>query len=259
MLADVDPTNAIAEKDESDNNYPVSGTPQPESMRTVPALGVTFVPVKQQTSGLTGDVSVANKATFLTLPRRMFPISTANDEVHDVYTTNTAAPLLPDDANGAWLTVLGEIELLRLTEGTTRNYYGVVQIDYANGQAGLGYPDRPTAMGYDRANDRSRVMAHEMGHNFGRRHSPCGPASGVDPDPNYPYAGGLTGAYGYDLQADVIKSPLLADIMGYCANPWISDYTYEGILAFRTAGQATIAAAAAAAAAALPARVGPDR
>jgi hypothetical protein len=249
LLADVDPTNAIAEQNEADNNYPVSGTPQPESMRTVPALGVTFVPVKQQTSGLTGDVSVANKATFLTLPRRMFPISTANDEVHDVYTTNTAAPLLPDDANGAWITVLGEIELLRVTEGTTRNYYGVVQIDYANGAAGLGYTDRPTAMGYDRANDRSRVMAHEMGHNFGRLHSPCGTASGVDPnfDPNYPYPGGLTGAYGYDLQADVIKSPLLPDIMGYCANPWISDYTYEGMLAFRTAGQAAIAAAATAA------------
>ena len=103
VLADVDPTNAIAEKNESDNNYPVSGTAQTESMRNVPALGVTFVPVKQQTSGLTGDVSVANKATFLTLPRRMFPISTANDEVHDVYTTNTPAPLLPDDANGAWI------------------------------------------------------------------------------------------------------------------------------------------------------------
>jgi hypothetical protein len=245
VLADVDPANAIAEKDESDNNYPVSGTAQPESMRSVPALGVTFVPVKQQASGLTGDVSVANKATFLTLPRRMFPISTANDEVHDVYTTNTPAPLLPDDANGAWITVLGEIELLRVTEGTARNYYGVVQIDYANGTAGLGYTDRPTAMGYDRANDRSRVMAHEMGHNFGRLHSPCGTALGVDF--NYPYAGGLTGAYGYDLQADVIKSPFLADIMGYCANPWISDYTYEGMLAFRTAGQGAIAAAAAAA------------
>jgi hypothetical protein len=130
-----------------------------------------------------------------------------------------------------------------VAEGTTRNYYGVVQIDYANGMAGLGYVGRPTAMGYDRADDRSRVMAHEMGHNFGRLHSPCGTVSGLDPD--YPYSGGLTGAYGFDLQATVLKSPLLADIMGYCGNPWISDYTYEGMLAFRTAGQSAIAAAAA--------------
>ena len=147
VLADVDPANAIAEKDESDNNYPVSGTAQAESMRNVPALGVTFVPVKQQTSGLTGDVSVANKATYLTLPRRMFPISTANDQVHEVYSTTTADPLVADDANGAWVRVLAEIDALRVVEGTGRNYYGVVQVDYANGLAGLGYVGLPTRWG----------------------------------------------------------------------------------------------------------------
>jgi hypothetical protein len=241
-LADVDPTNVIAEKDESDNNYPVSGTAQPENMRNVPALGVTFVPVKQQTSGLTGDVSAANQVTYPTLPQRMLPISTANGEVHEVYSPTTADPLLPDDANGAWLRVLAELDALRVAEGTGRNYYGVVQVDYANGLAGLGYVGRPTAMGYDRADDRSRVMAHEIGHNFGRQHSPCGTTSGLDPD--YPYSGGLTGAFGFDLQTDVLKSPFLADIMGYCGNTWISDYTYEGMLAFRSADQDAIAAAA---------------
>ena len=81
----------------------------------------------------------------------------------------------------------------------------------------------------------------------------------IDLDANYPYPGGLTGAYGYDLQADVIKSPLLADIMGYCANPWISDYTYEGMLAFRTADQSRDRRGRRGDAAALPARVGTDR
>ncbi len=245
VLAEVDPANAIAEKNESDNSYPVSGTAEPENMVSVPTLGVRLVPVKQQTSGLTGDVSDANRATYLALPRRMLPISTADGDVHQVYTTTTSDPLLPDDANGAWGEILGEIDALRVAEGTTRNYYGVVQLDYASGNAGIGFVGLPTAMGYDRVDDRSRVMAHELGHNFGRLHSPCGPASGVDP--NYPYFGGLTGAYGFDLQANVLKSPLLADIMGYCGNPWISDYTYAGMLAFRTAGQAGIAAAARAA------------
>ena len=104
-----------------------------------------------------------------------------------------------------------------------------MQLDYASGIAGLGYigqPDR--AWGTTVDFDRARVMAHELGHNFDRLHTPCGRPAGVDP--NYPYAGGLTGVYGYDLQDDVIKSPLLPDIMGYCANPWISDYTYDGVL-----------------------------
>jgi hypothetical protein len=241
VLADVDPTNAIAEKNESDNSYPVSGTAESETMRNVPGLGVTLVPVKQQTSGLTGDVTAANRVTYLSFPRRMLPVSTVDDDVHEVYTTTTPDPLQPGDANGAWLTILAEVDALRVAEGTTRNYYGVVQLDYTSGIAGLGYIGRPTAMGYDRVDDRSRVMAHETGHNFGRLHSPCGTTSGLDPD--YPYSGGLTGAYGFDLQANVLKSPLLADIMGYCANPWIGDYTYEGMLAFRTAAQATIAAA----------------
>jgi hypothetical protein len=234
VLADVDPANAIAEKNEADNSYPVSGTAQSESIRSVPPLGVRFVPVKQQANGLTGDVSAANKANFLDLAQRMLPISTADGDLHEVYTTTTG-PLQPTDGNGAWLTILGEIDALRLAEGTTRNYYGVVRLDYASGIAGLGFVGLPTAMGYDRADDRSRVMAHETGHNFGRFHSPCGQPGGVDP--NYPYTGGLTGAYGYDVQNDVLKSPFLTDIMGYCGNPWISDYTYAGMLAFRAAGQ----------------------
>jgi hypothetical protein len=119
-----------------------------------------------------------------------------------------------------------------------------VKLGYVSGVAGLGYLGQPTAIGYDVEGDRSRVMAHEIGHNFDRLHSPCGQPSGVDP--GYPYAGGLTGGYGYDLQDDVLKSPFLADIMGYCANPWISDYTYDGVVAFRTAQAAQAGRASAA-------------
>jgi hypothetical protein len=240
VLAEVDPANAIAETNETDNNYPASGTAESETMRSIPELGVTFVPVRQPESGLTGDVSAANKSRFLDLPRRMLPISTARDTVHEVYTTS-AGPLLADDANGAWVTTLSELNALRVAEGTARNYYGVVRVDYPSGIAGIGYIGLPTAMGYDLPGDRSRVMAHELGHNFGRQHSPCGIPSGADP--NYPDPNGFTGAYGYDLQDDVLKSPFLPDIMGYCGAPWISPYTYQGVMAFRSQGQASFLAA----------------
>ena len=129
---------------------------------------------------------------------------------------------------------MGEIDALRVAEGTSRHYYGVVHLDYSAGIAGVGYIGLPTAIGYDRVDDRSRVTAHEMGHNFGRQHSPCGGPAGIDP--NYPEADGRTGAYGYDLQDNLLKFPFQPDIMGYCGSPWISPYTYDGVLAFRTAG-----------------------
>jgi hypothetical protein len=232
MLADVDPGNTIAEADESDNVFPASGVPQPFEVQNLPALSVRFVPVRQEANGLQGDVSSANKSRFLEMIRRMYPVAAADGDVHAVYTTTTTEPLQSGDANHAWGTVLGEIEALRITEGSDRNYYGVVRVDYSSGLAGLGYVGLPSAIGYDNEPDRSRVMAHELGHNWGRLHTPCGNPGGIDPD--YPYPAGNIGVFGIEMQHEVLESPDTPDIMGYCANPWVSDYTYRAVLAFRS-------------------------
>jgi hypothetical protein len=207
-------------------------------------LGVRLVPVRQRASGLQGDVTTANRSQYLDLTRRIHPISGTDGDVHAVYTTDTSEPLQSADGNGAWPTILSEIDALRVAEGTERNYYGVVRLDYASGIAGLGMIGLPTAMGYDDPIDRGRVMAHELGHNWGRYHSPCGFPSGVDPD--YPYPDGSIGVYGIDVLDEVIKPPSLPDIMGYCNNPWASDYTYQAVLAYRAAAQASLVRAASA-------------
>jgi hypothetical protein len=240
VVAEVDPDNAIPEKNEADNNYPASGTPQPQTVRDAPVFGITFVPIMQKANGLAGDVSDANRSTYLELSRRMHPLPGAEGSVHAVYTTTTEDPLEPDDANGAWSTVLSEINALRISEGTDHTYYGVVHIGYASGVAGLGYIGAPAAMGYDRDFDRSRVMAHELGHTWGRLHSPCGNPPGADP--NYPYSGGTIGVYGLDQRNEILKDPSFPDIMGYCGDPWISDYTYRGIVDFRSGARAMAAA-----------------
>lgn len=242
VLADVDPDDLIAETNEADNTFPVSGTPRPQDVRPASILAIRFVPVKQRANGLQGDVSDANRSSFLETVRRMYPLPGADGDTHAVYTTTTDGDLQSDDANGAWLTVLSEVDALRVAEGTARTYYGVVRIGYATGIAGLGFIGGATAIGYDRAPDKTRVVAHELGHTWGRLHSPCG--SPPQADPAYPYAGGVIGVYGVDMQNEVLESPATPDIMGYCSGPWISDYTYRAVMEYRSRSASAAAVSA---------------
>lgn len=244
-LADVDPTGAIAETDESDNAFPTSGGRRAVSVRVMPPLAITLVPVRQSANQLQGDVTPANSDQYLDLTRRVFPLPGYGVEVHPVYTTDTDEPLLPDDANGGWITVLGEIAALRLVEDSERHYYGVVRTGYSSGMVGRGFIGLPVAIGYDEPADRSRITAHELGHTWNRLHAPCG--GPPDADPNYPYPGANIGRFGYDLEAQVLKPRDTPDLMSYCGDPWISDYTYEGVMDFRetesggaTAGRARL-------------------
>jgi hypothetical protein len=72
------------------------------------------------------------------------------------------------------------------------------------------------------------TAAHEVGHEHGRAHAPCGTAQGVDP--TYPHQGGATGAWGYDLIKKQLVAPTDVDFMSYCKPQWISDYTYAALL-----------------------------
>lgn len=87
------------------------------------------------------------------------------------------------------------------------------------------------------------TLAHELGHNFGRRHVDCGGAP--RPDRNYPYDPCQLGPvddeafFGVDLMDPMfprIITPIpgdsiwtLGDLMSYADNRWSSDYTWIGI------------------------------
>jgi hypothetical protein len=230
ILADVDPSNAIAEANEADNSFPASGTPVPLDVRTASTFNVRLVPVLQSANGSVGNVTTANKDQYTAQALKMHPLSSISADVRTTpYTTTTKAAVTADNSNNAWTTILSELNALRVSEGGSLYYYGVVHTTYSSGVAGIGYVGLPTAIGWDNLPSASEVAAHEWGHNWGRQHAPCGGAS--NPDPSWPYAGGFIGVYGYDVGTGQLKSPTIShDLMGYCDNEWISDYTYTAVL-----------------------------
>jgi hypothetical protein len=233
ILADVDPGNSTAEADETDNRFPASGTPLALDVHTTSAFSVRFVPVYQRVNGRQGNVTNANKDAFLTATMKLHPLAAYDADLHAPYPTDAPA-VDADNRNNAWTTILSQLDALRAVEPSSRYYFGVINPSYTSGVAGIGYIGGKTALGWDK-NGADWVAAHEWGHNWGRKHAPCGGPAPNSIDGNYPYSGGAIGVYGLDLATLTLKPPSSADMMGYCNNEWVSDYTYESVLAWREA------------------------
>ena len=240
ILAEVDPGALVVEQDEGDNFYPATAVPLPVAVRTLLPFQIRLVPVLQSVNGLQGDATSGNMESYLTTIKKVLPIGAYDVDVRAAYTTN--APVLQSsNGNGAWGTILSEVLALRnATDASSRYYYGVVKTNYSSGIAGMGYvPSQPTStakasIGWDFSGSRSRILAHELGHNFGRSHAPCGGVGG--PDPSYPHTGGQIGAWGLDPATLAVKPPTtFFDLMGYCPpNEWVSDYTWNAVVNYRS-------------------------
>ena len=146
-----------------------------------------------------------------------------------------------------WDGTLDQIRAKRKTDNPAANiyYYGLLKpVDSFNQfcgngcTTGIGYvadsnaPGYRAAMGVGYADRTSaQTMAHELGHNHGRNHAPCVPSGGSieGVDGSYPFPDGRTGILGYDSRTKVLLSDKGTDLMGYCSNVWLSEYTYGGI------------------------------
>ncbi|MEP7065981.1 MAG: hypothetical protein ABI889_08120 [Gemmatimonadota bacterium] len=230
MLADIDPSHTIPESQRANNSFPVSGNPQSLVVKSLSPLYIRFVPVKQSVNSLTGDVSSSNKDALLAKVLKIHPISSYSADVHATFTTNAVA-LTPNNSNGAWESILSEMQALRVGEGSPRNYFGIVKTSYTGGIAGISYIGGAASLGYD-GSSKVEIISHELGHSWGRLHAPCG-INGTT-DPSFPYASGNIGAYGLDVATATLYPPVTAEVMSYCHPQWISDYTYTGIYNWRS-------------------------
>ena len=242
VVATVDPTNTVAEADETNNQFSTN-----LDVRTLHQWKVTLIPV-HTTDGRTGVVESGSftRNSFVDFAKRLHPVPD-NIDVTVSSTFNSSVPQsgtnpVLDSSGTNWDKVLNEISAKRSADGAAgadRYYFGVVKVSYTSGVAGLGFVGFPAAMGWDYQSSAPGVFAHEEGHNFNRPHSPCGGAG--NPDPNYPYPGGVIGVTGWDVFAssnnfkdpDPNLTPPYTDIMGYCSKQWISDYVYLSELNYR--------------------------
>ena len=147
----------------------------------------------------------------------------------------TARATVASTSNNAF-DLLAQTNAIRVLEGGGGHYMGMMSgsvtaaggVAYLSGRSNFSQP-------------YSGTVAHELGHNMGLRHAPCGGAGG--PDPSFPYPDGTIGAWGYDFRRGHLVPVTRRDHMTYCDPAWTSDYHFTNALSHRLADEGMSAAA----------------
>ena len=193
-------------------------------VRALPPLELTVVPflwaqapdssILDAARGMAAD---PEGHALLAEVRALLPVGALDVTAHE--------PVLSSSNDARRL--MEETEAIRALEGGGGHYLGTMAgpvvgpsgTAFLPGQSGFSIP-------------RSGTIAHELGHNLGLRHAPCGGAG--DPDPSFPHPDGSAGAWGYDFARGELVDPTIPDLMSYCGPPdGISDYHFANALRYR--------------------------
>lgn len=231
---------AVPDADTGGARLPTDGRLEVRA-ETVGTFNVVLVPIQYAFDGSNRlpDLSEAQLDRYRERIMAMYPVPEVNLSVRDAVTWER-----PISAFGeGWSDLLQGVLGLRARDDPDDNtfYYGIFRPEESMREfcrrgcvAGLGplaQPDEELfrgAIGLGFAGEGSAdTAAHELGHANGRRHAPC---QVRDPDPEYPYARGGIGTWGYDILSGGFKDPSrYSDVMGYCDPSWISDYNYTAL------------------------------
>ncbi len=199
-------------------------------VRALPVFDLTVIPLQSATRPDPAIVAtVAAMAAdpegheLLGVMHKLLPVGGLKVVAHE--------PVLVEFTPGTYNTAewLSIAKAIRVMEGGTGHYMTL----FARPGARVG---RGTIGGRtSTSSTNSETIAHELGHNMGLTHAPCGFPAGVDAA--YPYRDGMIGAWGYDFSSARLIGPMNVDIMTYCNPAWISDYHFEKALLFRLADE----------------------
>ena len=233
MVVEIDPEGRLDPALGVTGRIPESGRAA-VSVEPVPTLDLTFIPFIWSANP---DSSVVELATAMAADpqghemlfqvRTLLPVADLEVTAHEpvVSSSNNAGDLI------------AETRMIRVSEGGTGHYAGLM----AEMTGALGAAGTPGWASVSIPTDW--IIAHELGHNMSLDHAPCNTNSALDPQ--FPHAGGKTGAWGYDFRVGGrLVSPDSPDLMGYCAqNQWISDYSFSHALRYRRWHEQTTSAA----------------
>ncbi len=193
-------------------------------VRALPPLDLTVVPFLWATApdssildAVRGMAADPQRNELLADVRGLLPVGALDVTAHEPVLSST------NDARR----LMEETEAIRVLEGRGGHYLGTMA-GPVTGPSGTAFLPGRTGFSIPRPG----TIAHELGHNLGLRHAPCGGAG--DPDPSFPHPDGSAGAWGYDFARGELVRPTTPDLMSYCGPPdGISDYHFANALRYR--------------------------
>jgi len=227
------------------------------SFESAPGLNLVIFRIGYSFGGQTYYPPMGHVDQLIDWLRRAYPTPKIQYTVRDVYWGAMTRKWTPNpNGGGAWDStnptcgaVNAALQQMWFFDSVTgkiaphTHYYGLVDDTSAfmrgcspvPGVAASG-PSGTGAWGWDFDGTYADWYGgHELAHSFGRGHANF--CTAVD-GPSYPYPGGRispvlsgpTALYGFDIGTHAVYGPTWHDVMTYCDEEWLSDFTYEALL-----------------------------
>lgn len=269
-------TAAAPDAEAANDAWPRTGTAPLSTIEAAP-LRLRLVPLRfAGNNNHVTPIPPEARVFYDSIPRIRLPISEVTVTVEPPLTVPhriptdaefEADPTLVSALYQMHLEILEAVDKLRLASGAGREDYWVGVVpkpspDSRTSHAALGYvPSRPsdtgpmsrtmTVWGHDWREsplNTGYTVAHELGHNLGLWHAPCGGATQLDAA--YPVAGGGVGEWVHWVSAwehgsathAATIAPDRGDLMSYCSSGFAGPYHTRAMIEWRLMADASLMA-----------------